>query len=243
MSITLNITINLKVLIAIIFIIIITLILIYKKNEHLFVGTEPVINISKVYADASGTVNFNNINLAGNITAKDISANNIIAKDISANGTLNGYNLTMHGVDMRYYLTGVTLYDVDPDLSVVKFQYNSLSKVDFHLGHYSTDLGDGGDWGEMADVAVIYPGFGADFWTGHMDSTTCKIDNYGLKPLRIKFGSPPTVLAGSSSDQSLYNIDSNTYEITGTGVNRNELSSLLVRFVSDDAKWRKHKIN
>jgi hypothetical protein len=95
----------------------------------------------------------------------------------------------------------------------------------------------------MADVAVIYPGFGADFWTGHMDSTTCKIDNYGLKPLRIKFGSPPTVLAGGSSEQSLYNIDSNTYEITGAGVNRNELSSLVVRLVSDENKWRKHKIN
>jgi hypothetical protein len=66
MSITLNITINVKVLIAIIFIIIITLILIYKKNEHLFVGTEPVINIAKVYADATGTASFNNINLAGN---------------------------------------------------------------------------------------------------------------------------------------------------------------------------------
>jgi hypothetical protein len=268
MSITLNITINVKVLIAIIFIIIIAFILIYKKQENFLVGNEAVANIARIYSDASGTAIFNNIksnqitsnqiradridisgkimgtsNSGMDISANNISANNISANNISTNGTLNGYNLTMQGVDMRYYLTGVTLYNLDPDLAVAKSRFNSLHKIDLHLGVYSTDLGDGGTWGEIVDVAVIYPGFGADFWTDQISGSTCTIDNYGIKPLRIKLGSPPTVLAGGSSEQSLYNIDSNTYEITGAGVNRNELSSLVVRLVSDENKWRKHKIN
>jgi hypothetical protein len=51
---------------------------VYRKNkEHLMVGSEPVLNVAKIYADASGTVSFNNVNSAGNLTTKNISANNI----------------------------------------------------------------------------------------------------------------------------------------------------------------------
>jgi hypothetical protein len=293
--------------IILILILIILFLLYNKKNEHLFVASEPVINIAKVYADASGTVNFNNIKLEGKISSTnnnldisantttinnlnlqgkitstnnnlDISANtttinnlNLQGKilstnnnlDISANintnaittsglttdGIVNGYMLTMQGVDIRYYLPGVTLYSMTTTHDDGKL-YNSLSKVDLQLGHYSANslntlLGDT-DWNDKANVIIVYPGFGVSLYTDYADffnGNNCDIDNYGIKPLRIKLGTPPTVYAGNSSEQQFYNVDSNTYTITGTGVDQDQLSILIIRFASDDAKWRKHNIN
>lgn len=89
MSITLNITINVKVLIAIIFIIIIALILIYKKQENFLVGNESVANITKIYADVSGTANFNNIK-SNKITSNEITSNQIRADRIDISGKIVG---------------------------------------------------------------------------------------------------------------------------------------------------------
>jgi hypothetical protein len=72
---------------------------VYRKNkEHLTVGTEPVLNIAKIYADATGTVTFNNINNIAKIITTDLSANNISNNklrviDISANN-INSDNIS-----------------------------------------------------------------------------------------------------------------------------------------------------
>jgi hypothetical protein len=257
--------------IILILILIILFLLYTKKNEHLFVGSEPVINIAKVYADASGTVNFNNIKLEGKITSTnnnlDISANtttinnlNLQGKilstnnnlDISANintsglttdGIVNGYMLTMQGVDIRWYLPGVSLYSMATSHDSAKL-HNTFSKVDLQMGHYSANslLGDT-DWNDKANVIIVYPGFGVTLYADFFNGNNCDIDNYGIKPLRIKLGTPPTVYAGTSLEQQFYNVDSNTYTITGTGVGADQISSLMIRFASDDAKWRKHSIN
>jgi hypothetical protein len=242
--------------IILILILIILFLLYSKKNEHLFVASEPIINISKVYADASGTVNFNhlslggkitstnnNLDISGNITTRDISAKDISANNLSTNGIVNGYMLTMQGVDIRWYLPGVSLYSMATSHDSAKL-HNTFSKVDLQMGHYSANslLGDT-DWGDKANVIIVYPGFGVTLYADLFNGNNCDIDNYGIKPLRIKLGTPPTVYAGTSVEQQFYNVDSNTYTITGAGVGEDQISSLMIRFASDDAKWRKHKIN
>jgi hypothetical protein len=43
---------------------------VYRKNkEHLMVGSEPVLNVAKIYADASGTAAFNNVTISGKLNA------------------------------------------------------------------------------------------------------------------------------------------------------------------------------
>jgi hypothetical protein len=54
---------NEHIIIAILLIVI--LFFIWNNNKEHLTGTEAVFNISKVYADASGTANFNNLNVTG----------------------------------------------------------------------------------------------------------------------------------------------------------------------------------
>jgi hypothetical protein len=59
-----------------IIIIVLIILIIFKENEHL-TGNEAVFNISKVYADTSGTATFNNIKINGNIDVSGAAFGNI----------------------------------------------------------------------------------------------------------------------------------------------------------------------
>ena len=231
--------------IIILIILLIMIYLLYNKNkEHLLVGAEPVMNIAKIYSDASGTASFNNLNIGGKI----FSPNNNL--DISANITtnsINSYMMKMNDVDLRYYLPGVTLYSISTADTQSK-KFNTMTKVDLQLGKYLVGgtIGDSWDtaWNDKANIAIIYPGFGASFFAGEYDnSNVFNVDNYGLKPLRIKFGATPSVYAGTAAEQDIYNVDSNTYEIIGKDVGEDTVTSVEVILARDENKWKKHKIN
>jgi hypothetical protein len=84
-----------------IIIIILIILIIFKEKEHL-TGNEAVFNISKVYADASGTAAFNNIKINGNIDVSGASFGNINStgniNSVSASVGYGGLSVT-HGSD------------------------------------------------------------------------------------------------------------------------------------------------
>ena len=101
------------IIIAILLIVI--LFFIWNNNKEHLTGTEAVFNISKVYADASGTANFNNIKTAGNagvtgnldvsgvgrfnkITGVDISGGNL---DVSGFANFIGRAQFSNGADFK----------------------------------------------------------------------------------------------------------------------------------------------
>ncbi len=75
MNITFNININVKVLIGIVLIIFIALLLIYKNTEA-FTADESILNIAKIYADASGTAYFNDISVNNLDTINNLKIQN-----------------------------------------------------------------------------------------------------------------------------------------------------------------------
>jgi hypothetical protein len=77
---------NEYIIIAILVIVI--LFFIWNNNKEHLTGNEAVFNIAKVYADATGTVNFNNIRTTGNanfnkITGVDVSGGNLDVSGIA----------------------------------------------------------------------------------------------------------------------------------------------------------------
>lgn len=97
--------------IILILILIILFLLYTKKKEHLFVGSEPIINLAKVYADASGTSTFNNIG------ANTLLINN--KSDIFGKTTLNGIT-TLNGksiINNKLDVSGVATINGNLDVS------------------------------------------------------------------------------------------------------------------------------
>ena len=60
-----------KITYILVIILLVIIILLYNKKENFIVGNEAINNIASVYADASGTATFNNINILGKIYRKD----------------------------------------------------------------------------------------------------------------------------------------------------------------------------
>lgn len=75
------------------------ILLLIKKNEHFLTGNEAVLNIAKIYADASGTTTFNNLK-----TNNIINSNKINTTDLDISGSIyskNDLNIDISG----YYIS------------------------------------------------------------------------------------------------------------------------------------------
>jgi hypothetical protein len=203
----------------------------YKKNiEHYTMSTESIQNIAKIYSDAAGTVNFNNLNIGGKVSNKlDVSGNISSTGSLNVTGETKLYNdLYYIDTDIRRLLIGCTVYNGAYDAN------NSFDKRDFHIGSY--DIRDNSNFNDVIDVAVIYPGFGAYFYNAGFDGAFSSAFNYGTLPLRVRFGNPITVLHNNDPD---YNQDSNTYYITGT-ISTDSISGIKVHAL-DINKWKAHR--
>jgi hypothetical protein len=198
----------------------------YKKHiEHY--SSESIENISKMYSDASNTASFNNLNITGEVSS------------LNVRGETKLYNnLYYIDTDIRRLLIGCTVYN-----GAVLFS-NSFSKRDLHIGTYSINAT--GDFDNIIDIAVIYPGFGADFYDyndpsgnrTYADASGSKasISNYGTLPLRVRFG---TTIDVPADNTRIYNTDPNTYHINGT-MSANSISEIDV-FPVDINKWKAHR--
>jgi hypothetical protein len=123
-----------KNLIIISILIIIVLFLYFKnKKEHLLVGTEPVLNIAKIYADASGTATFNDLK------ANKITTNNI---DLSGNMTVNNLKV-------------INNLDVSGSLNVSKAYYTCTLQGQLNKDAINNTLIDGNDNGLSAHLRII----------------------------------------------------------------------------------------
>ena len=104
---------NEHIIIAILLILI--LFFIWNNNKEHLTGTEAVFNISKVYADASGTANFNNLNVTG--TFNVIPPGSIIAFNSAT--APNGWAVC-DGQKYKLNTSGVAVVDANglqtPDL-------------------------------------------------------------------------------------------------------------------------------
>jgi hypothetical protein len=88
-------------------ILILVISILYTKNKENFISaSESVLNIAKIYSDASSTVNFNNINNIGKITSNDISSNNINTNNINTNNIMINGNLYKRQNRTRYIRVG-----------------------------------------------------------------------------------------------------------------------------------------
>lgn len=244
----------------------IIILLLIKKNEN-FTSNEAVVNIAKIYADASGTATFNNLK-STNLNTNKISTNNLDISgtikntgNLNISGNLNIANkldisnnlnvntiLNMVGVDIRTYLIGCTL--VNQSLST---KANSGSLLHLPIGIYDLATYDA-TFNDITDVAIIYPGFGAQLFTNTFENNYVLIENYGTKPVRysltkdnfttdttdsIKVASYDNIKATNE----IYNIDSNTIKKVKNGtVNENGISSVSV-YILDINKWVNHNPN
>jgi hypothetical protein len=83
-----------KILLLLVLVIVIFFMFDLKENfdvtDNIFTqkSNEAIQNIAKIYADASGTVMFNNVN-ASQITASQINSDNMMTKTINADGPVN----------------------------------------------------------------------------------------------------------------------------------------------------------
>jgi len=194
-----------------IFIIVLILLIIYlnKRAKETFIVTEAVQNIAKVYADASGSVMFNNINTLGNInTNGNITARgNIISNnmkiggnidisgnlDISGNTNINN-NLYLAGTDIRTYLHGCSLVSMADSQSNSDIELHNKAltgaKLDLQIGYYSLYEMRDKEYDDVTDVIVVYPGFGVSAWEhsytwSYGPGKSINIENYGTKPIKV----------------------------------------------------------
>ena len=85
-----------KNLIVISILILIILFLYFKnKKEHLLVGIEPVLNITKLYADASGTATFNNLQVT-KLTANELDISGTNKDDINTSNNITVKNIKIY---------------------------------------------------------------------------------------------------------------------------------------------------
>ena len=210
-------------------IILIILIFLISKKEN-FLSSDFIIN------NFPGEINesdYNNIFINNNFNvSKELKVFNTLESNITNVSKLNLVN-----TDIRIYLTGMTGYVTNNNNVDIK---NSFIKKDYPIGTYSRSvsrLNDGG----IINIIVIYPGFGVFMYEeyGTNPDKKCEIYNYGRKPLKIKLGSPITVI-GSSDNQS-YNSEPGTYHI-GTYRNMPQIFEFKVFLVELD-KWVNHSHN
>jgi hypothetical protein len=114
-----------KYIIGIIIFVLLILIL-FKNNEGFLTGNESVANITKVYADASGTATFNNIN------SNKITTNKITTAEINITGTGNTIfpitgNLDVSGnTRLKQNLTVAGNLDLSGNLQVTGSNVNRI---------------------------------------------------------------------------------------------------------------------
>ena len=212
-------------IIYIISIILIILIFLISKKEN-FISSDYIINNLPEQTD--NNQDFNNIFIKNNF---NISKELKVAR-LESNIT-NVTNLNLVNTDIRIYLTGMTAYITNNSDDDMK---NSFIKRDYAVGNYNTDV-DSYDDGGIINIILIYPGFGVFLYNDSSNPDyKCEIYNYGTKPLKIKLGTPITVIG--SSDSQLYNNETNTYYI---GTYRNVPKLYLFKvFLVNLNKWINH---
>ncbi len=220
--------------------------------------------------NSTGTITGGNINTTGTITVNNTKVNNLKINskidisgnlDISGNTNINN-NLYLAGTDIRTYLYGCSLVSMSSGQNDTQLHMKALSgaKLDLQIGYYSAgELGDS-YFNDMADIIVVYPGFGVSAWEGSYSynqspGQSINIENYGTKPIKVDLADG-SVMASSSlpnnvpndtkilKTSELYNNDNTTYKITlSTGYSnlRNLVSSVNV-YLLPMSDWNKHVV-
>ncbi len=220
--------------------------------------------------NSTGTITGGNINTTGTITVNNTKVNNLKINskidisgnlDISGNTNINN-NLYLAGTDIRTYLYGCSLVSMSSGQNDTQLHMKALSgaKLDLQIGYYSAgELGDS-YFNDMADIIVVYPGFGVSAWEGSYSynqspGQSINIENYGTKPIKVDLADG-TVMASSSlptgvpnninvlTTSELYNDDDTTYKITkSTGYKnlRNLISTINV-YLLPMSDWNKHLV-
>jgi cytoskeletal protein CcmA (bactofilin family) len=132
--------------VVIIGLLILVLYKLYNKQENLTLSEEAVQNIASVYADASGTVTFNNVKITGTLDCSGI---------IHSDSTINGHSLTADsGVYVGSPNATISLYGDGGNIGING--YVSASKI--NVGQIGVGSINGANWYINSSGAISVPG-------------------------------------------------------------------------------------
>ena len=174
----------------IVIILLVIIILLYNKKENFIVGKESINNLASVYADVSGTVTFNNINILGKINTKHNMARYIRIGNILTSSINSGEQWYIYEVEVYdLYGTNIALNKpvtvISGDATNLGDFNNTLPEVipdgnlrsNFYSGDNNKDHELEIDLGEEYEISqiIIYNNSDMENWSTGVNNTSIQL--------------------------------------------------------------------